>query len=302
MEWVVQEKTRDSYKKAVRGYLQWVVDNDDITTDLEGFDDSLLDYIQELHATGVKGATNKSKAIRTIAGLQLFFPQLKNHLSRSRQAVRGWTKRTVGRSYPPLTWELAAVLAVYLAREGLHREAIGVLLSFDCFLRVSELCRIRARDVADWHDGRISGGYKNMLIHLRITKTGNNKSVKVLDPQVQNLLRDLVGRCQPTDMLFPFTPDRFRTVLHSACAVLGLSRLYVPHSLRHGGATHYFHVLNMSMETVIHRGRWASAESARRYIQMGVAMLMEMDAPEVVKLGIEIVKDLDLYLSLAQKH
>ena len=50
MEWVVQEKTRDSYKKAVRGYLQWVVDNDDITTDLEGFDDSLLDYIQELHA------------------------------------------------------------------------------------------------------------------------------------------------------------------------------------------------------------------------------------------------------------
>ena len=50
-----------------------------------------------------------------------------------------------------------------------------------------------------------------MLIHLRITKTGNNKSVKVLDPQVQNLLRDLVGRCQPTDMLFPFSPDRFRT-------------------------------------------------------------------------------------------
>jgi len=143
-----------------------------------------------------------------------------------------------------------------------------------------------------------------MLIHLRITKTDNNKTVPVLEPQVRTLLQDLIKRTstKPTDMLFPFTPDHFRRAMHSACADLGLSPRYVPHSLRHGGATHYFHVLNMSMETVLHRGRCASSESARRYIQMGVAMLMEMDAPDMVKLGLEMIKDLVLYLSLTQKH
>jgi len=35
---------------------------------------------------------------------------------------------------------------------------------------------------------------------------------------------------------------------------------------------------------------------------MGVAMLMEMDAPDMVKLGLEMIKDLVLYLSLTQKH
>ena len=56
------------------------------------------------------------------------------------------------------------------------------------------------------------------------------------------------------------------------------------------------------MENILHRGRWASTESARRYIQAGVAMLMENEAPDLVALGLIMVKDLCLFLSLTRKH
>src|SRR5690349_2648427 len=41
----------------------------------------------------------------------------------------------------------------------------------------------------------------------------------------------------------------------STCAALGLSERYVPHSLRHGGATR-LHLQGVSIEDILLRGRW----------------------------------------------
>jgi len=306
-EWAVTPATLKRYRDQVLSFVQWQRANGEFAVSESDMDDVLLAYIHDLY----EGGRGKSVASHTLYGIYTFMPELKGCLPRSQQAVRGWNKRVVGRSYPPLTWELASALAVQLARDPLHRRhAVGVLLSFDCLLRVGELVQLRREDIAHAHDQRLGTGggrYRGPGTILRIqqAKTGKNQWVTVRDPQVIRMLLELRAMTKPGALLFPFSTASFRAVFKRGCADLKLSSLYVPHSLRHGGATRYRHVLGWSMENVIERGRWASAKSARIYIQAGVALLMSMAAPRgLVELGNDLSNHLFehifLFLSLTQ--
>jgi len=66
-----------------------------------------------------------------------------------------------------------------------------------------------------------------------------------------------------------------------ACAELRLPAAYVPHSLRHGGATR-LKMRGVPLEEVMQRGRWAVSPSARHYIQAGEAMLLSVAVPRAV--------------------
>jgi hypothetical protein len=59
---------------------------------------------------------------------------------------------------------------------------------------------------------------------------------------------------------------------------LGLDIPYVPHSLRHGGATFDF-MNGHSITDIMARGRWAATKSALRYIQEGRQLLMMNSIP-----------------------
>jgi integrase len=239
----------------------------------------------------------------TLYGILNVLPNLNGKLPKSAQAIKGWNKHTPGRSYPPLTWELAVAIAVQMCRSGHYQYGVGVLLAFDCFLRISELCNITKDNIADAGDHRIGTEHKGTLISLPTTKTGKNQWVEIRDPSVLTLVRSLVKQLKPKQRLFTFNASTFRRLLHATCHDLGLSPLYVPHSLRHGGATRYRHVLQWSIEDVMQRGRWASSMSARRYIQSGVAMLMTMAAPEAITTaGVVMSKDIIKYMPLPQKH
>jgi integrase len=295
LELAVSPATLKGYRAAVLEFIQWMCDNDEDADDEDEFDEVLLDYIQQLYDDG----RGKSAAKDTMNGICLYLPQLRHMLPRSAQAIRGWNRLEVSRSHPPLTWELACVIAVHLHNNPLLlRHAVGVLLAFDCFLRVSELCNLRYEDVAEEDDLRLGsrsnskGHGLGMVIAIRHAKTGRNQWVSVLNPQVVALLRSLRRQTKPKQRLFPFSASSFRRVFKQACAELGLSSRYVPHSLRHGGATRYKHLLNWSMEDIMVRGRWASSKSARIYIQAGVVMLMAMAASELSDVGERLAKHL----------
>ena len=88
------------------------------------------------------------------------------------------------------------------------------------------------------------------------------------------------------------------------CAQLGLSYAYVPHSLRHGGATRW-HLLRHPIEDILLRGRWSSTKSARRYIQAGRAMLLTTSTSRSTAATAKLLAQdvlLSIYLSLPQKH
>jgi hypothetical protein len=300
LQWSITPKTAKRYQQHVKEFINYCTlqQQEDITDEQE-FDDLLLDYIHHLYESGL----GKTKGSMTLYGIFNVLPNLKGKLPKSSQAILGWNKHTPGRSYPPLTWELAVVIAVQMSRSGHYEYGVGLLLAFDCFLRVSELTNINIDNIADEGDHRIGVEHKGILLSLTSTKTGKNQWVEILNPSVIILIRGLIKQTKPHSNLFTFKAQTFRQLLHATCADLGLSPFYVPHSLRHGGATRYRHVLKWSIEDVMARGRWASSTSARRYIQSGVAMLLNTSAPKsITTAGITMTKDIVKYMSLAQKH
>lgn len=295
------ESTQKKYKSAVCDFLTWMFDNDEDAETIEEFDDLLMDYIHELHLSG----QGKTKAINTLYGLLTYMPRLTKLLVGSKRAIKGWNKIAVTKKYPPLTLSLTMVIALQMARRKRYDMAVGALLSFDCLLRVGELTNIRREDIADTGDLRISSRHRNLMIRLRRTKTGDNKWVDVRDENVITLVRGLMAKTKPKAKLFNFTSSQFRRVLKGVCLELGLSPLYVPHSLRHGGATHYHHILDMPLEDILMRGRWSSVKSARHYIQSGKAVLLDFEIPSGLRdLARELETDSNIltYLSLSQKH
>ena len=220
-------------------------------------------------------------------------PHAKLAIATARQALRGWARRRTTTSYPPLTWELTVLIAASLAGSGHHGAAVALLLSFDCYLRVSEMCRLRHRDVIVPNDPRMGSSHIGMALALPKAKTGINQWVSLSNHQVgavllhwMQLQRKQHGVTR-SSLVFPFSASHMRRLLHAACASLGVGdehHPYVPHSLRHGGATHDF-LRGATIEQVMYRGRWKAMESARRYIQQGAALLAAQRVPRRLHLS-----------------
>ena len=274
----VRPATATRYLSAVDGFSEWTGGEgraDDFDGSDEVVDALLCDYIHWLYGSGAA----KYRADNARNGLVMRRPHLKFGLPLSSRALRGWKMKEPRVSYPPINWELAVTIAVQLTRTGKRRHGVAVVLAFDALLRAGELCALTTEDVVDDHDGRIGFEHKGVFLRLRHTKTGDNKSVEVLDPSTIALLRDIVAITTPGGRLFPFTTASLRGALKTACVQIGLSSDYTTHSLRHGGATRYRHVFKWAIEAVMERGRWASTTSARGYIQSGVALLMAQSVP-----------------------
>lgn len=270
----IQPSTQASYRRAVRNFLLYA----DLSLDSllrrssRRIDRLLTDYLHHLHRTHAP----HSHGVHAVYGLIYYVPKLKERLVLSRRSLRGWDRIRVHRSHPPLTWSLTIMLALTMARGGLHAEAVASLLAFDCYLRIGEYLRLQYADIAQLHDTRVDDARGGMALRLAHTKTGPNQWVSVRDPTVASAFSAyLQSRSwSPTDLVFPFSASHWRRVLHRCCSVLGLDHIpFVPHSFRHGGATRDF-IRGVSIEQIKLHGRWKSLESARRYIQQGPAMLL----------------------------
>ena len=139
-----------------------------------------------------------------------------------------------------------------------------LLVSFLGLLRIGEALRIRAGDVIFYG--------AEAVIHLPRTKTGRDQPVRVSESGVVAALRCLIALLQPEDFLVQASYI-LRVRLRTALRIIGVDPTrYVWHSLRHGGATWYY-LGGEALDNVAHRGRWRSLQTARRYIQMGVALM-----------------------------
>lgn len=290
--------TRKKYLSAVDSFLSFSRECGEDPTEVSGFDDLLNDYIHHLYMS----EAGKSSAHDTVYGVLMLLPELKGRLHTSMLALRGWSRLHPVLSYPPLTWDLTVIIAVKMALRGYSRLALGTILAFDSFLRIGELMGIRREDVADGNDPRIGVELKGMAIRLRKTKTGPNQWVEVENAQVMQLLRGLLATTRSGAHLFPGTTASYRRLFKTVCAELGLSNSYVPHSLRHGGATRK-HLQGASIEDILHRGRWASTRTARRYVQSGRAVLLAMHVPpRVAREASILARDLTRTFTLTQEH
>jgi len=221
-------------------------------------------------------------------------PDVKQQLFVARQCLKGWERVKHSVSHPPLTWELTVAIACTLSRSGYHGPAVAMLVAFDCYLRVGELTRIRLLDVIMPHDARMGRAHTAMAVCLSRTKTGPDQSVSLQSPDVAAMLRLWVRglyRATPDDnpLVFAFSPALLRRLMRVACGQLGVGATrYVPHSLRHGGATADF-LRTGSVEHVQFRGRWKSMESLRTYVQTARALLAKQQVPDALNaVGVQL--------------
>lgn len=295
------KSTLSKYRRAVELFVVWCDENGRDAVNYEELDDAMADYFHDMYEQN--DGSGKGLAAQTFYGLLKLMPRATDNLPTAYASLQGWLKLQPSQSYPPMTWELAVLVAVHLTRNGKLRYAIATLLAFDCFLRVGELVSLRKCDVADSGDSRLGRMYQGLALRLRQTKTGPNQWVEVHDSDVMQLVR-MVLECTSSDgdSLFPFTANQFRLTFKQACTDLGLHAGYVPHSLRHGGATRW-HLDGKPLEDILMRGRWASTKSARRYVQAGRALLLTTSVPQsLAELGRTLASDVirSIQLSLPQ--
>lgn len=268
----VKESTRQRYKSAVDDFISWCDDNRVRADSNDDLDWALLDYIHIEYER--RDGAGRTHLANVMAGIQLFAPPLRGKLPMSAQALLGWKKLHPGQRHPPLTWELTVAIAVQLANWGRFDMAVGTLLAFASLLRIGELVGLLVEDLLDAQsdDPRVDIRTKSG-VRLRTTKTADNLFADLYNDDVLALLRHLVARKRPKDRMFEFSAGSFRDWFKRAAFVLGLDERYVPHSLRHGGATALY-MSGVPIETILHRGRWATTKSARYYVQSGQAMLL----------------------------
>lgn len=248
---------------------------------MEELDHLLCEFLHDLYLE--RDGTCRSYGEAALSGISDMIPAFKGKLVVSGQALRGWRRLVPSVSHPPLTWDLTVCVAVHMASNGHWALGVGTLLAFDCYLRIGELTGLRRRDVADKGDARLGSAYTGVSLRLASTKTGKNQFVEVRNPSVRMLLTQLLARLpHRKSKLLGVSTSTYRKHFKASCAALGLSPDYVPHSLRHGGATHDF-LSGLGIEEVLRHGRWASTKSARHYIQAGRALLLTTSVPDAVK-------------------
>ena len=290
------------YRPAVLRFIDWCLRTGQDAQSIDDFDELLADYFQQIHDEN--DGAGKSIAVATLSGVRMYMPRLKDPsaLPIASAVCNRWSRSKPTVSYPPLTWELAVAIACQMARAGHYRFGVATLVGFDCLLRKNELVSIRREDFADGKDARLGFDYQQAVVSIEKAKTGRFQSVEVERPAVRALLTDLANRTKPRQPLFPGGAQKYYDVFKQTCANLGLSDRYVPHSLRHGGATS-MKLRGWSLEDIMQRGRWKSAMSARTYIDAGRAMLMAVKVPaSIAAAGQALAHDVGLAMALTQKH
>jgi integrase len=121
--------------------------------------------------------------------------------------------------------------------------------------------------------------------HIRAQLSGIRKrapGAAQLSAGLRHRLEQLAGVPAPDESMFGVTATRYRDLFKRTVRELGLSERYVPHSLRHGGATYMF-MCGMDVATIAERGRWRQLQTVSRYLQTGQALLTTFEASHDVK-------------------
>ena len=149
-------------------------------------------------------------------GLRSFNPSLARGLPVAYEYLRRLVRLQKPVSALPLTWDLCVAIASWFtASDRDPCLALGLLLAFDCYLRVGELVSLRCSDVQiPWE---FPSGTDLVGLNLRSTKSGRQQSVFVLRHNVAVALVVWVRRLRrkdPNALVFPFSAAQLRTALH----------------------------------------------------------------------------------------
>ena len=200
--------------------------------------------------------------------------QLRDQFPCSRRALAAWSRTIPVKSALPLPQHWVDVFAAVAILRGYGVLGLGLVVCFDGYLRVSELCNLRGSDIlVGGRSGSDSGGSG---LRIRKAKTGKNQFARITDPLVIDVLQLLRDVTPPEELVFKgATPRLFNRLLLLLARILGLCYHFTMHSLRHGRASKA-HLDREPPEQIRVDGRWASSASMEGYLQAAVSLLQTL--------------------------
>lgn len=274
----VEPKTSDAY---IRGgllpFLWYLAETEQGYSTYVELDEAVEAYVYHVHTAKLP----VNRATYLTAALKLLDPHSANKLVCTALAVRALKRLRPPKSRIPMPWEVAALYAFGIRTSRLSwalEVSLGLLLCFDCYLRVSELVGIKRKHVVF----SLKGGVRTATIRIPKSKTGRNQSVTVRRTKLVDRLHTHARDLHRKDYLFPFSAQTFRDRMYRMEAQYGIPYHFTPHCLRHGGATHDFDE-GISFERIMVRGRWKEASSTRHYIHTGVSLQLTLQLPPAIR-------------------
>ena len=173
----------------------------------------------------------------------------------------------------PLPRPAACLIAVHFAACQHTRLGCGLILQQRKGLRPSEMLHLMPGDMVRSEDTGRTDVAEHIAVRLG-TRTGTKAKRaqftiirKPEDPDLYAMLCHLKRTTQPTERLFPYTIDMYRTLLKQVEAKLGLAIGWTPHSARVGYASDSA-VEGRSFVETREGGRWLADSSLRIYIDV----------------------------------
>ena len=245
--------------------------------------------------------TRKGHCRNVVYGLEHFYPGFKQ-LTVARRCIAGWDRLVPPVPYAPMHLDLALALAAVLCFLCCYGMAIALLVSFDAWLRISEVSALKPGDIVDNRHQADPVG-RGVAVYIASAKTGLRQAVLIDSLEIAELLvawRDAhraqgLGENVP---IFP-PPAQLRRGLAQALAGVGLADSndrclqFSWHSCRHGGASRAF-LQGKPMSDILLRGRWKAEASGRHYVQSGRQLLIGSQLPPLVTQLAQRVQSLGL--------
>jgi integrase len=272
-EHAVAPRTRSMYLKAVWNFCRYLVASGWFEDEPKTLDLTLAEYFNALYRRGLP----QYWAVHCLHGVRHFFPSMGANLPTALRSLKGWQRLHPSKARPVMPREVAYTVAMLMYRKYKQWDAaVMTLVCFDCYLRVSEMVGVRARDLVNMRGREV--------VKLPATKTGPDQGVTIRSGIVALLARRLARQREPQDRLLSSgSAPRYRALFYQCIEDLRLQRVgFTPHSMRHGGATHDFHYGGLTVEEVLLRGRWRTTKSARHYIRSLPALLAKVPIPQAI--------------------
>jgi len=278
----VNAETRARYASAVHVFLAFVQDHHDRIEDAADLEYWLSCYA---HSAYVTGHPHNGQVATAISGVEHWMPEFKP-LPLVRRCLCGWGRLAPPSPAAPMPRELGIAVAATACLAGDVAAGVAMLVSMDCWLRISEVSGLTADAVVDLR-GSLDPVMRGVSVYLPTAKTGSRQAVRVESPEVAAILAAWATATRGTGggRLFP-SPEGLRAALARALRLLGADDpswqtrglAFVWHSFRHGGASRAY-LSGVELPAILIRGRWAVESSGRHYAQAGRQMLLATALP-----------------------
>jgi hypothetical protein len=277
----IAPRTAAGYETATRRFFQHLgSEGEEVGRTPAAIDLQAARYIEYLWEQD----DGKSWAADLLSALVWTSPNLKRQLLTSWGLIRAWGIHELPMRAPPLPRGSFFALAQAHTAAGHRDVGLGVVLAGHCLLGTGELLNLT------WGDIELDATLHRGALNLGITKSGARRgiaeSVGITQPWLVAMLYTYREhhQKQPGNRFISLSSSAFRRAFADALRSLGWQEWgFMPYSLRRGGATELWRSTGQLSHVTV-RGRWSNPQTARIYVNDGLATLAHMHLQDATTL------------------